>query len=134
MAFKALKAEKLDVSTFNRSEQNTEEAFRELGEPKTPSVQLVQSSTSVRQYIVKQTDEFIVVDPRSAAMKIVLYPPSGFTQSVAIKNAYTGNSVTIAQSDGKAMGGNLPAVITLAANDSLLMVNTGKAWFSFFGK
>ncbi len=130
MAYKALKVEKVDAATFNRSEQNTQTAFEDLSATPLVPVLVVTATQGLGQYQVKTSDVFVVVDARGGPMKIVLYPPSGITQVVSVLNAYSANKVTIAQSDGKQMGG---LSIMLESGKSIQMVNTGKGWFAFGG-
>jgi hypothetical protein len=128
--FKAIEAIKATDENVARFQANVKAAFAEFtGAPSLP-VQVVQSSASVTTYVVKPSDVYLVVNARGGPMKIVLPAPGGATQSVAIKNAYTGGAVSIVQSDGKPMGDGA-ASIGLPATESVRMVNDGKAWFSF---
>lgn len=122
----------LDKETVGRFQQNVSLKFDDLDALLAPlPVQLVQSSASVSSYLVKNTDNFIVVDSRGGPMKIVLTPPFGKTQTVSVKNAYqNSNTVSIVQSNGKPNGDGLAAV-DVPKMTSVQMVNTGKAWFQF---
>lgn len=126
MAFKAIKAPKLDVETFNRSEQNTEQAFADLATNAQLPILQVSSGASISSYIVKPDDRYIVVNSSGGPMKIVLPKPPGPTQAVWIKCA-KGRAITIVQSDGKL------TAIPLDVTQSRLMVNTGTTWESFGG-
>lgn len=127
--FKPLKVQALDADAFNRSEQNTEQAFQELIENRQLPVLQVSSSASTTSYIVKPNDIFIVVDSSGGPMKIVLPSPPSATQAVSIKNA-KGRKITIVQSNAQVTGDGI-AVIDLEVGASKQMVATTKAWFDF---
>lgn len=128
--FKPLVIQFADVATLQRFQQNVQSAFAELDKPVALPVQDVISSATINTYQVKPTDEFLVVDSRGGPIKIILPAPSRIAQAVEILNAYTGNAVSIVQSDGKAMGDGI-AAIGLPAGESAKMVNSGKAWWRF---
>lgn len=128
--FKAIEAIKANDENVARFQANVKAAFAEFtGAPSLP-VQVVQFGPSVTSYAVKPSDVYLIVNARLGPGKIVLPAPGGATQTVAIKNAYTGGAVTLAQSDGKAMGDGASTIV-LPATESVRMVNDGKAWFSF---
>lgn len=129
--FKAIKVEKLDAASFNRSEQNTEAAFAELANDAELPIANVKSSASVNSYIVKPTDLFVVVDSSAGPMKIVLPAAPGPTQVVSIKNM-RGRTITIAQSNAKPFDG--AASLQLEVSKSIQMVNTGTEWTAFNGR
>ncbi len=129
MAYKAIKVEQLDVTSFNRSEQNTEQAFTDLATGAQLPVSLVSFSASINQYVVKSTDLYVVVNASGGAGKVVLPAPPGPTQAVWIKCA-KGRAITVVQSSGKAFGGGA-AALPLDVSQSVLMVNTGTAWEAF---
>lgn len=130
MPFKDFQITDNSVGLLQRFMQAVKAAFTELEKRPSLPVQTVQSSATVNTYLVKPSDVYLVVDAKGGPIKLVLAPPGGATQAVAIKNAFTGGAVSIVQGDGKVMGDGASS-IGLPATESLTMVNTGKAWFSF---
>lgn len=126
MAFKAIKVERLDATAFNRSEQNTEQAFADLAANVQLPISIVNSGANLSSYVVKSNDRYVVVNASGGAMKVVLPKPPGTTQAVWVKCA-KGRAITIVQSDGKL------TAIPLDVGQSRLMVNTGTAWEAFGG-
>lgn len=90
----------------------------------------VQSTASVRTYAVQAEDQYLVVNARGGPMSIVMPPPDRRRQVVHVKNAYTGNPVTIVQANGAKMGDGF-ASIAIPAGESATMVLDGEAWFRF---
>lgn len=117
----------IDAKQIRALRESVAESFRQIPSASELSITPVRSG----QYIVKNTDRRLIVDPRGGPVQIVLPIPK-VKQELMIKNGYTSrNAITVVRTDGKPLGnGNVSTVVSDDANGaSTNMLADGSQWW-----